>query len=614
MRLSLIRCLYGWSQNASDQDGLKQSIDHLIGALAYICPMYYEVLLELTGTKQALNQHKKSTNASGALSDLLSSPSRLATLATASQSAITSQILLNSGLLELLVQGIVDFCNSAEDSQDTYSSKTEGSPSQKSSCVPINLLPHLLSFLTCCCKEPAIKDWIGEGGYPFWLLLLSKLSGVQGGVASSFSSYARFAVETATVELLCNCVHFHPRNQEKMASLLVETIGGQTNASTKPKATTHVSGFIRQLILQMLLEEETVPICLHLENDLNLQTFKGFDFFHKHDWHPRFGAGHSFMLVSAKLSSSLQELSEQILLPKADKPIETTPDEKFCKPAMEGMADPADFGQYEGFEFLESVSLAAGLNVKSKRAEKNESLGTKESNPATSQNQNQRRNLSCSFCHELFSDVPLPQTLTLAQLLQSLMNKGLPCGSSFLELTCRIQGEKSMQDGFSNTAPLLTPLDVFATQDGLAQLSMHLPCHIIVPPSLTPDTEGGGTEQDSNERRLPTYPTQLPLPLVSLPASVLSTVPAHSLIAFALFIRLPGYNKVLLQDRLRARYLLRLLLGAKQDGDGGRSNFCLCNGMHQIIRKQLCRCIDGSNYPPFFNCDETSSKNLTGVQ
>lgn len=547
--------------------------------------MYYEVLLELIGTKQVLNQHhKKGTSAGDALSNLLSSPSRLATLATASQSAVTSQMLLNSGLLELMVQGIMDFCHSAEDSQDqgkdACSSKTKGNPSQKRNCVPINLLPHLLHFLTCCCKEPAIKDWMGEGGYQFWFLLLSKLCGGQGGVASSISSYTSFAVETATVELLCNCVHFHPRNQEKMACLLVETIGGQTssNASdfpTKPKVTTHVSGFIRQLILQMLLEEETIPICLHLESDLNLQTFKGFDFFHKHGWHARFGAGHSFVLVSAKLSSSLQELSEQILLPKADKPVEATPDEKFCKPAMEGMADPSDFGQYEGFEFLESVSLAAGLNVKSKRAEKNESLVAKESNPATIQNQTQRRNLSCLFYHELLSDVPLPQTLTLAQLLQSLMDKGLPCGSSFLELTCKTQGEKSLQDGFSSTAPLLTPLDVFAKEDGLAQLSMHLPCHIIVPSSLTPDTEAGSSEQDNNESRLPSYPTQLPLPLVSLPASVLSTVPAHSLVAFGLFIRLPGYNKVLLQDRLRARYLLRLLLGAKQDGDGGRCNLCL---------------------------------------
>lgn len=590
----LCRCLYDWSQNTSDQDALKQSIDHLIGALSYICPMYYEVLLELTGTKDVLNKHrKKGGSADGALSSLLSSPSRLATLATASQSPVTSQMLLNSGLLELMVEGIVDFCHWVEDSpdldKDPSSSKSKENPPQKTNDVSINLLPHLLSFLTCCCKEPAIKDWMGEGGYHFWFLLLSKLCGGQGGhslfgspgVASSISSYTSFAVETATVDLLCSCVHFHPRNQEKMACLLVDTIGGQSatdasNSAKTLKVTPLVSGFIRQLILQMLLEEETVPICLHLENDLNLQTFRGFDFFHKHGWHPRFGAGHSFVVVSAKLSMSLQELSEQILRPpKVDKPVETTPEEKFPKPTIEGMADPNDFGQYEGFEFLESVSLAAGLNVKSKRAEKNEASAAKESNPAVIHNYNQRSNISCSFYHELLGDLPLPQSLTLSQLLQSLMNKGLPCGSSFLELTCKTKGETSLQDTVSTASPLLTPLDIFAKQDGLAQLSIHLPCHIIMPLSTTPDTEAGGSEGDNSEVRLPSYPTQLPLPLVSLPASVLSTVPAHSLVAFGLFIRLPGYNKVLLQDRLRARYLLRLLLGSKQDGDGGRSSLWL---------------------------------------
>lgn len=528
--------------------------------------------------------HKKANSTDSPLSRLLSSPSQLATLATASQSAITSQMLLNSGLLDLMVEGIVDFCQVASESQEQAQDSSSRCLQKKRNVVPVNLLPQLFHFLTLCCKEPSITDWMGDGGYRCWFPLLSKFCGGYSdhrsglpGIASSISSYNSFAVEAATVELLCNCVRFHPTNQEQMACLLVDTIGGQaslssSNFSKKPKHTTQVSGFIRQLILQMLLEEETIPICLHVENDLNLQTFRGIDFFHKHGWHPRFGAGHSFILLSAKLSSTLQELSEQILLPKTDKPVEPVTEEKTLKPAMEGMTDPNDFGLYEGFEFLESVSLAAGLNVKSKRAEKSEALAAKESNPATVQSPNQRSNLSCSFYHELFLDTPLPQSWTLAQLLQSLMNEGFPFGSSFLELSCRPQGENNSKDTLPTATSLLTPLDVFAKQDGLAQLSMHLPCHIIMPPSVNPDSDTEGSDRDNSDSRLPSYPTRLPLPLVSLPASVLSTVPAHSLVAFGLFIRLPGYDKVLLHDRLRARYLLRLLLGTKQDGDGGRIN------------------------------------------
>ena len=571
------------SQNVSDQDSLKQSIDHLIGALTYICPEYYEVLLELTGIKNLLQEHhKKEGNKDSMWSTLLSPPSRLVTLATASQSSITSRMLLNSGLLELCVETIVDFCHSIGDL--TQDSSVVSSPERKSG-VPINLLPHLLRFLTSCCQEPAIKDWMGEGGYQFWFPLLSKLCGghsdysnLQGrlpGIVSSISRYSSFAVEVATLELLCSCVRFHPRNQEKMACLLVEIIEGQgslssSNLSKKTVNTTRVSGFIRQLILKMLLEDETVPICLHVENDSNLQSFRGTDFYHRPGWHPRLGAGHSFVLLSAKMSSNLQELSRQILLPQPEKHVETISEEKTFKSSAEGSTDPCDFGLYEGFEFLESVSLAAGLNVKNKRADKSDTLSAKD-NPATLQSINQKSNLSYSLFHEIFGDKSLPQSWTLAQLMQSLINSGLPCGSSFLELSCRKQEETKLVDSLPTVTSLSTPLDIFAKQDGLAQLSIHLPRHIIVSPSVIPATDLEDRDADDNGvGRLPSYPTQLPLPLVSLPASVASTVPAHSLVAFGLFIRLPGYNKVLLQDRRRARYLLRLLMGTKQDSDGGK--------------------------------------------
>lgn len=546
------------------------------------------MLLELTGVKELLDEwNKESGKTGGGLSRLLTAPSRLGTLATASQSSITSQLLLNSGLLEMMAGGIVEFCQAGGNSQGLDKHPSTVDPLPKSN-LSIDLLPHLLNFLTCCSQEPAIKDWMGETGYQLWFLLLSQLCRgrhVQSnpffgppGVVPSIPSHTKFAMETATVDLLCNCVHFHLRNQERMASLLVETIGVENSENgsidMKTNVNTQVNGFLRQLILQMLLEEETVLICVHVENDLNLQTMRGFDFFHKDGWHPRFGAGHSFALLSAKFSTTLLELSEQILRPKVSKPVETTLEEKFPKPtAVEGMADPGEFSQYEGFEFLESVSLAAGLNVKSKRAEKSEASTVKENNPDNGQSQNQRKSMSCSFYHDILGNMCLPQSWTVAQLLQHLMSKGLPCGTSYLEVTCKTQDGKT-EDNSTNSAPLLTPLDVFAKQDGLVKLSMHLPCHVITPSSLAPDTETEVIEGDSSDKQVPSYPTQLPLPLVSIPASVLSAVPAHTLVAFGLFIRLPGYNEVLLKDRLKARYLLRLLLGAKQDGNGGM-NHCV---------------------------------------
>lgn len=68
------------------------------------------------------------------------------------------------------------------------------------------------------------------------------------------------------------------------------------------------------------------------------------------------------------------------------------------------------------------------------------------------------------------------------------------------------------------------------------------------------------------------YEPVSPAPAVSRPANPavsMPTIPPHSLIAFGLFLRLPGYAEVLLKERKKAQCLLRLVLGVTDDGDGG---------------------------------------------
>lgn len=50
--------------------------------------------------------------------------------------------------------------------------------------------------------------------------------------------------------------------------------------------------------------------------------------------------------------------------------------------------------------------------------------------------------------------------------------------------------------------------------------------------------------------------------------SIVSHIPSHSLTAFGLFLRLPGYSELLLKDMKRALCLLRLVLGVTDDGEG----------------------------------------------
>ena len=47
------------------------------------------------------------------------------------------------------------------------------------------------------------------------------------------------------------------------------------------------------------------------------------------------------------------------------------------------------------------------------------------------------------------------------------------------------------------------------------------------------------------------------------------SIPPHSLVAFGLFLRLPGYAEVLLREKRKAQCLLRLVLGVTDDGEGG---------------------------------------------
>lgn len=61
----------------------------------------------------------------------------------------------------------------------------------------------------------------------------------------------------------------------------------------------------------------------------------------------------------------------------------------------------------------------------------------------------------------------------------------------------------------------------------------------------------------------------------SKPSSVVTNVPPHSLTAFGLFLRLPGYAEVLLKDTKKALCLLRLVLGVSDDGEGGMYIFII---------------------------------------
>lgn len=64
-------------------------------------------------------------------------------------------------------------------------------------------------------------------------------------------------------------------------------------------------------------------------------------------------------------------------------------------------------------------------------------------------------------------------------------------------------------------------------------------------------------------------------PPIKSAVQTMSPIPAHSLAAFGLFLRLPGYAEVLLKERKHAQCLLRLVLGVTDDGEGSEYHFTI---------------------------------------
>jgi len=127
-----------------------------------------------------------------------------------------------------------------------------------------------------------------------------------------------------------------------------------------------------------------------------------------------------------------------------------------------------------------------------------------------------------------------------------------------------------------NYRSIESSLSVFSAGGGLAVLARHLPLVYPDPgrPSFFVEKSPSPEQTDADWVKLETNDDMVTYedgrtncsPKISIPVPY---VPPHSLTAFGLFLRLPGYAEVLLRDKKRAQCLLRLALGVSDDGEGG---------------------------------------------
>ncbi|XP_028844057.1 baculoviral IAP repeat-containing protein 6 isoform X2 [Denticeps clupeoides] len=659
----------------------------IVSAPAAQCQAQHRLSMTDDGKKQhdaAAAAASLTDDSKHARAPLSLSESQLATLAAASISPGAVQQLLDSGLPSLLVRSLASLCCGLLASADlplpaasAAANAAATSQSERRQQHPLNhpssvnrttLSPDLaapvLRFLTEVGNSHAMKDWLGGPEVnPLWTALLfllchssasssghsvgtassssssspppqassSRYSLASGGRAGGLTTQQRTSIENATVAFFLQCISCHPNNQRLMAQVLCELFQSAPQHGNVP-VSGNISGFIRRLFLQLMLEDEKVTVFLQSPCPL----YKGRINATSHViQHPMYGAGHKYRTLHLPISTTLAEVLDRV----SDTPsitaklINEQKEDKEKKNHEEKEKMKAD----NGFQDNYSVVVASGLKSQSKRA-----LSTPPRPPSRRGRVMSDKLASSSgvdpsaktisvpvfhLYHKLLPGQPLPAEMTLAQLLTLLYDRKLPQGYRSIDLTVKLGSKVISDPGLSKTDsfkrlrtekehcemlsscpedepmmpgeecldaaideslletnPIQSPLQVFAGMGGLALIAERLPMlypdviQQVSAPVVPSSTQEKPKDSDQFEwvtiEQSGELVYEAPETIAAEPPPVKSTVqtmspiPAHSLAAFGLFLRLPGYAEVLLKERKHAQCLLRLVLGVTDDGEG----------------------------------------------
>ncbi|XP_072783307.1 dual E2 ubiquitin-conjugating enzyme/E3 ubiquitin-protein ligase BIRC6 isoform X7 [Taeniopygia guttata] len=678
----LFESLFNWSMSLPCNMVLKKAVDSLLCSMCHIHPNYFSLLMGWMGItpppmqcqhRLSMTDDSKKQDLSSSLTDdsknaqapLALTESHLATLAASSQSPEAIKQLLDSGLPSLLVRSLASFCFNHTSSSDCTAQSMDITQDrfrrhhapQHFNKMPItaDLVAPVLRFLTEVGNSHMMKDWLGGSEVnPLWTALLFLLchSGATSGghnmtaqqtsarssllsstVTTGLTTQQRTAIENATVAFFLQCISCHPNNQRLMAQVLCELFQSSPQRGNLPTSG-NISGFIRRLFLQLMLEDEKVTLFLQSPCPL----YKGRINATSHViQHPMYGAGHKFRTLHLPVSTTLAEVLDRV----SDTPSITAKliNEQKEDKEKKNYEEKEKVKAENGFQDNYSVVVASGLKSQSKRAVSStpprppsrrgrvmaDKVGTSSSGGESS-----NKTISVPvfhLYHKLLPGQPLPAEMTLAQLLTLLYDRKLPQGYRSIDLTVklgskvisdpslsktdsfkRLHTEKEhadllgpcpedeaispgdecmdavLDESLLETCPIQSPLQVFAGMGGLALIAERLPMlypdviQQVSTPVVTSATQEKQKDSDQFEwvtieqsgelvYEAPETIAAEPPPIKST-VQTMSPIPAHSLAAFGLFLRLPGYAEVLLKERKHAQCLLRLVLGVTDDGEG----------------------------------------------
>ncbi|XP_063222017.1 baculoviral IAP repeat-containing protein 6 isoform X2 [Bacillus rossius redtenbacheri] len=506
--------------------------------------------------------------------------------------------------------------------------------------LKVDTIATMLNFFAEVCSEGVMRDWLGSPeGSVFWQPLLSLLCqrNSVGDTEQLFrrrytlSSEVFCALESSTIRFLSRCCSCHPANQQLLSRVLCEVIG-QHGSSHQGVSFLHgVSGFTRRLVLQLLLENEKVMVFVHANYPLHRgpQAMSS-----SSAYHPRYGVGHQRQLILTGTHTTCDDIVKMVAVPGSLSP-------------LLGESKTGEGGSVQGFRnerrkdlwqlgigLVDQLSMAAGVTAKDKRVKdaKNTATAAPKS-PFAKKSRSSGAVDVASPSISVVSSLPLPELcvqheavpggnlpgqLTLSQLLAVMHRQGRSLSSPciHLEITQKSKSDSSdtkdssakADDQLLSCPGLPSPLQVFTQQGGLALLAQHLPLvypdtmrHFIPDKAIPLDVpDGEWVKVDASDDIYEEIEDSVQV-YTNVSAGVCSsilptpTVPPHSLAAFGLFLRLPGYAEVLLQDKKKAQCLLRLVLGVTDDGEGGDIFLSsVANSLHTLPFQVLRQLFDSS--------------------
>ncbi|KAF4794922.1 hypothetical protein TURU_097406 [Turdus rufiventris] len=627
----LFESLFNWSMSLPCNMVLKKAVDSLLCSMCHIHPNYFSLLMGWMGItpppmqcqhRLSMTDDSKKQDLGSSLTDdsknaqapLALTESHLATLAASSQSPEAIKQLLDSGLPSLLVRSLASFCFNHTSSSDCTAQSMDITQDrlrrhhvpQHFNKMPItaDLVAPVLRFLTEVGNSHMMKDWLGGSEVnPLWTALLFLLchSGATSGghnmtaqqtsarssllsstVTTGLTTQQRTAIENATVAFFLQCISCHPNNQRLMAQLYKGRINATSHVIQHPMyGAGHKFRTLHLPVSTTLAEvlDHTPSITAKLINEQKEdKEKKNYEEKEKVKAENGFQDNYSVVVASGLKSQSKRAVS-------------STPPRP---PSRRGrvMADKVGASSSGGESSSKTISVPV-----------------------------------FHLYHKLLPGQPLPAEMTLAQLLTLLYDRKLPQGYRSIDLTVklgskvisdpslsktdsfkRLHTEKEhadllgpcpedeaispgdecmdavLDESLLETCPIQSPLQVFAGMGGLALIAERLPMlypdviQQVSTPVVTSATQEKQKDSDQFEwvtieqsgelvYEAPETIAAEPPPIKST-VQTMSPIPAHSLAAFGLFLRLPGYAEVLLKERKHAQCLLRLVLGVTDDGEG----------------------------------------------